>query len=74
MIPTPGGIGSYHTITKTAMFMLYKCPAEIGLAFATFLHGVTYLLHLLSALVFLVYFKLKLPGVHTEDMIHIEED
>lgn len=74
MIPTPGGIGSYHTITKSAMLMLYKCPAEFGLAFATFLHGVTYLLHLFAALVFLVYFKIKLPGVHTEDIIDIEEN
>mgnify|MGYP001189088583 CR=1 FL=1 len=74
IIPTPGGIGSYHTITKTAMLMLYRCPAELGLAYATFLHGVTYLLHLATAVAFLFYFKFKLPGVHKEDIIDIEND
>ena len=74
IIPTPGGIGSYHTITKTAMLMLYGCPEALGLAYATFLHGVTYILHLLAAIIFLIYFKFRLPGVHTEDIIDIEED
>ncbi len=74
MIPTPGGIGSVHTITKTAMLMLYGIPAELGLAFATFQHGITYILHLVAAAGFLVWFKFKLPGVQTEDMIDFEED
>ncbi len=74
MIPTPGGIGSVHTITKTAMLMLYGIPAELGLAFATFQHGITYILHLVVAAGFLVWFKFKLPGVHTEDMIDIDDN
>jgi uncharacterized protein (TIRG00374 family) len=74
IIPTPGGIGSFHTITKTAMAMLYNCPLEVGLAFATFIHGITYLLHILSAIVFIIYFKFKLPGVKKEDIIDIDEN
>ncbi len=74
MIPTPGGIGSVHTITKTAMLMLYGIPAELGLAFATFQHGITYILHLVTAAGFLVWFKFKLPGVRSEDIIDIEDD
>ncbi|MBV6443848.1 MAG: flippase-like domain-containing protein [Ignavibacteriales bacterium] len=74
MIPTPGGIGSVHTITKSALLMLYSIPAELGLAFATFQHGVTYLLHFVVAGAFLVYFKFKLPGMHTGDMINLEDN
>jgi len=42
MIPTPGGIGSYHTITKSILCSLYGFDKELGAAFGTLTHALSY--------------------------------
>ncbi len=42
MIPTPGGIGSYHTITRSILTSLYGFDKELGAAYGTLSHAVSY--------------------------------
>lgn len=42
--PTPGAIGVYHALVSTAMVQLYGIPKEEGLAYATVVHFVSYIL------------------------------
>ena len=42
MIPTPGGIGSYHTITRSILSSLYGFDKEVGAAYGTMSHAVSY--------------------------------
>lgn len=41
--PTPGAIGVYHALVSTAMVQLYGLPKEVGLAYATIVHFVSYM-------------------------------
>ncbi len=40
VIPTPGGIGTYHYFVKQSLWILFAVPAVTGLAFATVTHAV----------------------------------
>lgn len=40
VIPTPGGIGTYHYFVKQSLLILFAVPAVTGLAFATVTHAV----------------------------------
>lgn len=57
MIPTPGGIGSYHTITKAVMVTLYGIEPVAALAFATLTHGISYLIQVGSAIIVFFYIR-----------------
>lgn len=50
-IPTPGGTGSYHTLAKSALVLLYGFSEEISLAYAFITHIISYFLFIISALV-----------------------
>lgn len=43
MIPTPGGTGSYHTIAKSVLVLLFGFADTISLAYAFLMHIVSYL-------------------------------
>lgn len=45
--PTPGAIGVYHALVSTAMMQLYGIPKETGLAFATIVHAVSFLIQVI---------------------------
>lgn len=45
--PTPGAIGVYHILVSTAMVQLYGIPKEVGLAYATVVHIINYLLQII---------------------------
>jgi hypothetical protein len=49
IIPTPGGIGSYHAIAIFALTSLYGFPKEIGAAYALLTHTTQVVLFILSA-------------------------
>ncbi|MEM9665277.1 MAG: lysylphosphatidylglycerol synthase transmembrane domain-containing protein [Bacteroidota bacterium] len=38
-LPSPGGIGSYHYITRESMQWLYAIPQALGASYALFTHG-----------------------------------
>lgn len=56
-IPTPGGTGSYHTLAKSTLVLLFGFGEEISLAYAFITHLVNYLLCIVTAL--LVFFVLN---------------
>lgn len=59
MIPTPGGFGSYHAITKAALVELYGFNAEISLAYATMTHATAFLLQVSTAIIFFLILRRK---------------
>jgi uncharacterized protein (TIRG00374 family) len=57
MIPTPGGIGSYHTITKAALTTLFKIPTPVAVAYAVVSHGISYLLTTIISILYFFLFR-----------------
>ncbi len=54
VIPTPGGTGSYHTLAKSALVLLFGFGENISLAYAFLTHTISYFVFIFSAL--FVYF------------------
>jgi uncharacterized protein (TIRG00374 family) len=52
LIPTPGGTGSYHTFVKTVLVLLFGFSEEISLAYAIVTHIISYILFIISAVIF----------------------
>lgn len=50
VIPTPGGTGSYHTLAKSALVILFGFGEVISLAYAFLTHIISYLMFILIAL------------------------
>jgi len=48
LVPTPGGIGSYHYITEQALVHLYGMPAESALTYAVLAHGAQFVFYTLA--------------------------
>ncbi len=62
LAPTPGGIGIYHGVIAKSLELLYGIPYEIGFAYATLNHALSFFLQLIVGLVFLSKEKItKLP-------------
>jgi hypothetical protein len=61
MIPTPGGIGSYHTITKSVLVSLFGFSIAISAAYAILTHGISYIVHIIMAVFFFFLFKKRFP-------------
>lgn len=57
MIPTPGGIGSYHTITKAVLVMLYAAEAYSGILYAFLTHAISYVASILIGLAYFFSFR-----------------
>ncbi|QQS36294.1 MAG: flippase-like domain-containing protein [Ignavibacteriales bacterium] len=57
VIPTPGGTGSYHTLAKTALVVLFGFEETISLAYAFLTHIISYSIFILTALI--VFFILN---------------
>jgi uncharacterized protein (TIRG00374 family) len=52
VIPTPGGTGSYHALAKSALVILYGYGEVISLAYAFLTHIISYVLFIVTALIF----------------------
>ena len=58
MIPTPNGTGSYHTLIKTALVMLFGFNEVISLSYAFLTHFISYVVFIFAGLIsFLVLNK-----------------
>lgn len=57
VIPTPGATGSYHTLAKSTLVMLFGFGETISAAYAFLTHIISYFLFIFTALV--VYFVLN---------------
>jgi uncharacterized protein (TIRG00374 family) len=51
VIPTPGGTGSYHTLAKSTLVLLFGFGETISLAYAFITHIVSYFLFIFTALI-----------------------
>jgi len=59
LIPTPGGIGSYHTITKSTLVALYGFSPEVSIAYATLTHGLSFFAHIIFSGFYMLIYKNK---------------
>jgi hypothetical protein len=73
MIPTPGAIGSYHTITKSVLVSLFGFSSSISIAYATLTHATSYILHTLFAIVYFFIFKRKFTTIR-KDLLKLDEN
>jgi len=55
LVPSPGGIGSYHYITEQALVHLYGVPSAEALTYAFLTHGAQLVFYVLAGLVAVVY-------------------
>ncbi len=55
VVPAPGGIGSFHYITRITLVSLFGVPAPLAVTYAVFVHGAQLVLYaLLGLLIILV--------------------
>ena len=52
VIPTPGGTGSYHTLAKSTLVLLFGFGETISAAYALLTHIISYFLFILTAFAF----------------------
>jgi len=52
VIPTPGGTGSYHVLTKAALVLLFGFGDTISLAYAFLTHIISYMIFIIAGLFF----------------------
>ena len=57
IIPTPGGLGTYHLFITKSLFLLYAVPETIGLAYGTITHASTLAVIIISAPILLAIDK-----------------
>jgi len=55
LVPTPGGVGSYHYITEQALVHLYGVPSEEALTYAVLTHAAQFLFYTVVGVVALLY-------------------
>jgi len=57
VIPTPGATGSYHTLAKSTLVLLFGFDETISLAYAFLTHIISYSLFIFTALI--IFFVLS---------------
>jgi len=67
LVPTPGGIGSYHYITREALVHFYGLPAETALTYAVLAHGAQFFFYILSGGAALLYQGTGLDVLYPSD-------
>ena len=55
LVPTPGGIGSYHYITQQALVHLYGVPAEPAFTYAVLAHAAQFVFYTLAGGIAVLY-------------------
>lgn len=63
MIPTPGGIGSYHTITRSVLTNLYSYSQNISVTYAFLSHAVGYLGNIAIAVLYIFAFRKRFGDI-----------
>lgn len=67
LVPTPGGIGSYHYITTEALVHLYGVPAEAALTYAVLAHAAQFVFYLLTGGFAVLYQGTGLDALYPPD-------
>jgi glycosyltransferase 2 family protein len=73
IIPTPGGIGSYHAITQMILVTLFGVGKVISTAYAVISHGISYFLSIAFAVLYFFLFR-KRYGTNPDDTIFNERE
>mgnify|MGYP001157940217 FL=1 len=68
MIPTPGSTGSYHTLAKSTLVMIFGFGETISAAYAFLTHIIGYILFIVSALI--MFF---LINKHRDNLLKVVE-
>jgi uncharacterized protein (TIRG00374 family) len=68
LIPTPGGTGSYHTFVKTVLVLLFGYGEEISLAYAIMTHIISYILFIISAVLFFFWLNKRYSRLETKNL------
>jgi uncharacterized protein (TIRG00374 family) len=74
MIPTPGGIGSYHTITRSILTNLYSYSGNISVTYAFLSHAVGYLGNIIIAIVYIFAFRKRFGDIDFSSLLRNERD
>ncbi|MFN3693812.1 MAG: lysylphosphatidylglycerol synthase transmembrane domain-containing protein, partial [Ignavibacterium sp.] len=62
IIPTPGSTGSYHTLAKSTLVLLYGFGETVSAAYAFLTHIISYILFILTAvIIYFLFYKKNLP-------------
>ncbi len=70
IVPTPGGVGSYHSFITGALVGLYGIKHEVALGYAVLTHGVGYLTNGLIGIYFALRKHIKLTkGIEGEVIV-----
>lgn len=72
VIPTPGGTGSYHTLAKSTLVLLFGFGENISMAYAFLTHIISYAVFIFSAL--FVYFFLNKQHYNFFKIANTEEE
>jgi len=72
VIPTPGGTGSYHTLAKSTLVLLFGFGETISAAYALLTHIISYFLFISIALA--LFFLLNKPQTDQHTSINSEPD
>ena len=73
MVPTPGGVGSYHAISIFVLTQLFKFDNESSAAYAILTHFISYFVFILSTVV-IIYFvnrRRMLNGLSRETFLSV---
>lgn len=74
MIPTPGGIGSYHTITKAVLVMLYGAGTYISVLYAFLTHAISYAASIILGLGYFFVFRKRFGALRGSVVEEVEMD
>jgi len=72
VIPTPGGTGSYHTLAKSTLVLLFGFGETISAAYALLTHIISYFLFIFIALA--LFFLLNKTEANQNKSIISEPD
>jgi len=64
LVPTPGGIGSYHYITREALVHFYGVPAEPALTYAVLAHAAQFVFYIITGGVAVLYQGMGLEALY----------
>ena len=72
VIPTPGATGSYHTLAKSTLVLLFGFGETVSAAYAFLTHIISYFLFIFTALI--VYFVLNNQKNNLKKLVETQPD
>ncbi|HEX9253335.1 MAG TPA: hypothetical protein VF870_13900, partial [Ignavibacteriaceae bacterium] len=70
IIPTPGSTGSYHTLAKSTLVLIFGFSETISVAYAFLTHIIGYILFIITALI--MFFVVKKQKENLFEVVETE--